>query len=722
MKKGLFVRIFAILMIAVMLTVSCLSISATSVSAPGNTADENENYYTISLENGILTVRLNPDKIHDLIKDGNLTKEELTNFIPADVLDTFSKGKEITPEELAELASRYITVGDIQKLIEFLPPEILEKYFTLEMLLEVITVDEILSILSVDELLASVEEDDLKTLANKDAIKLMLTEKVKEKVLTEEFMTYLVEETPLVDEITVNKLDELLTLVTPEIISAILNDHKASLEALVSDEDTVMDMIEIDEVKTVLENYLVSDRDTVNEFLDDTAVDKALLNMPSIKTYLHDHKTDIIKALVQNDVFTKDNLTAIFDDNNALDALITEDVVNVLLDDNDVVDKIFDDSTLVNKLITTDIMDYMISNKGLAPTATDDEIKALVLKPENADLREKLAASAKANLSFEECWSFVDIEILAANVDDNTVEQVLHDYPNTYNNVFVNNNVAPHDIVTAIGVAECEHIIHDHADELIKNVGMELILAHYELDGIIEALGGYINIVKKQYIPLADIAAACGGYANLIGYFDHNDIFELVGVDSIVEYVNIKKDVVDKLGGYSALLSVYTPKELKEIVNAIGNDAIKAFVKDTGISEKIDREKIVKDFIELLKTKKTEIKELLKLLGKNALTFLLSDVDGIYLNGTQIFKAGSFDLDKIIKETLRALPTVDSFLNLSADDIFAEYLLTAEVGDDEYTVGVRFGFLGDPAQLQNTVKRLADNYRLDVYDDGTVNL
>ena len=707
-------------MVAVMLVGSCLSISAASVSAPGNTADENENYYTISLEDGVLTVRLNPDKIHALLKDGSLTKEELTNFIPADVLDTLSKGKELTLEDLTELASNYITVDDIKELINSLPPEILGKYFTSDMLLEVITVDEMLSIIKVDEILASVEEDDLKALINEDAIKLMLTEKVKEQVLTDDFMTYLVDETPLVDEITVNKLDELLALVTPEIISAILNDHKASLETLVSDKDTVMDMIEITEVRDILEDYLVSDRDTVNEFLDDSAVDTALLNMPSIKTYLHDHKQDIIKALVQQGVFTKDNITVIINDDAALEELLTEDVLLALMNNDDVIDDVFANDTLVNKLITSDITAAMI-NSGLSPTATNNDTKTFLLKPENASFRAMLAESAKANLSFDECWSVVDIEILANTIDDATLERVIHDHPGIYNNIFVNNNVAPHDIVTAIGLAECEHIIHDHADELIQNVGMDLILDHYELDGIIKALGGYIDIVKKQYIPLSDIATACGGYTTLIGYFDSDDLFELVGLDAVIEYINIA-EMIDSLGGYASVISMYSPDELKEIIKAIGNDAIKNFIKDTGIAEKIDRKQIANDFIELVKSKKTEIKELLKTLGKNALTFLLSDVDGIYLNGTQIFKAGSFDLDKIIKETLRALPTVDSFLNLSADDIFAEYLLTVEIEDDEYNFGVRFGFLGDPAKLQNTVKRLADNYKLDIYDDGSIDL
>ncbi len=721
MKKGLFTRIFAILVVSVMLITSCMSISAVSVSAPGNVADENENYYTVSFENGVLTVRLNPDKIHALIKDGDLTKEELTNFIPADVLETLSKGKELTSEDLTELASHYITVDDLKELIDYLPTEVLSKYFSLDMLAEIITVDEILSIIPIDDILNSVSDEDIKGLINDEAVKLMLTDKVKEKVLTEGLMDYLVNETPLVDDIINTKLDALLELVTPNIIAAILEDHQASLEALVSDKATVLEMIKKDEVKEILENYLVADRNVVNDFLDDPKVDAALLGMPSLKQYLLDHKTDIISALVQKDVFTKENITDIFP-KKALEELVTEDVITALLGNNAVVDNLFADDTLVNKVLTSDIIEYMVIEKGLDPNATNDDIKALIRVPANTDLREKLAESAKSNLTFDECWSIVDIEILAAEVDDATISKVLHDHPEAYDNIFKDNNVHPHDIVTAIGTAECEHIIHDHADELINAVGMELILSHYELDGIVEALGGYISIVKNQYIPLGTIANACGGYINLIGYFDYNDLFELVGVDKLTEYIDIKKDIIDPLGGYSGMISMYESNELKAILDAIGKENIEAFIKDSGIAEKIDIKQIATDLIDLLKSKKTEIKELIKTLGKNALSFLLTDVKGIYLNGAQIFKAGSFDLDKIIKETLRAIPNVDSFLKLPPDAIFAEYIFTAEIGDDEYDFGVKLGLLGDPAKLQNTIKRLADNYRLDVYDDGSIDL
>ena len=87
MKKNLFSRIVVVMMAIVMLASSCLSVSALSVSAP-NTATEDNDCYSVAYENGVLSIRVNPDKIYGMLKDGDLTKEELAQFIPADVLET----------------------------------------------------------------------------------------------------------------------------------------------------------------------------------------------------------------------------------------------------------------------------------------------------------------------------------------------------------------------------------------------------------------------------------------------------------------------------------------------------------------------------------------------------------------------------------------------------------------------------------------------------------
>ena len=95
MKKNLCSRIVVVIMAIVMLASSCLSISALSVSAPNTTTEDND-YYSVAYENGVLSIRVNPDKVYGMLKDGNISKEELLEFIPADVLETLAKGKELT--------------------------------------------------------------------------------------------------------------------------------------------------------------------------------------------------------------------------------------------------------------------------------------------------------------------------------------------------------------------------------------------------------------------------------------------------------------------------------------------------------------------------------------------------------------------------------------------------------------------------------------------------
>jgi hypothetical protein len=60
--------------------------------------------------------------------------------------------------------------------------------------------------------------------------------------------------------------------------------------------------------------------------------------------------------------------------------------------------------------------------------------------------------------------------------------------------------------------------------------------------------------------------------------------------------------------------------------------------------------------IELVKTKVPELKEFFKTVGKTALSFLLNEVDGVYINGTKVYEYGSFDLKKIIVNVLQAVP------------------------------------------------------------------
>ncbi|MGM9684232.1 MAG: hypothetical protein ACI3XQ_11610, partial [Eubacteriales bacterium] len=174
---------------------------------------------------------------------------------------------------------------------------------------------------------------------------------------------------------------------------------------------------------------------------------------------------------------------------------------------------------------------------------------------------------------------------------------------------------------------------------------------------------------------------------------------------------------VESVGGYSAVMRLYSPEELTAIVQAIGAGNIKAFLEDSGVIELINYKQIAKDLFALLKDKIPELKLLVRQIAQKALNILMTDVDGIYINGVRVFKNGSFDLPVIIRETLRAIPDIDSFLSLSADAIISRYEIKAVIDGKDYTLGVEFGLLGDPARLQSKLAQYRDYFVFDVSDD-----
>ena len=112
MNKNFFVRIFSLILPLVLLLTAVFPASALAVSAPGDPGDPG-NLYDIVFDAGTLKVKINPDAVYDILKDGKLSREELLRFIPADVLEAIRE-RDLSPDTLARLASKYITIDDIR--------------------------------------------------------------------------------------------------------------------------------------------------------------------------------------------------------------------------------------------------------------------------------------------------------------------------------------------------------------------------------------------------------------------------------------------------------------------------------------------------------------------------------------------------------------------------------------------------------------------------------
>ena len=109
MKNFTLKRLLPLLLTFIMLFSATLPTLGASISAP----NDDEPYYTVVFEDGVLTLQIDPDKLYEIIKDRNISKEELKNFLPEDVYATLTDGTALTPGDLVAIAAHHFTVDDI---------------------------------------------------------------------------------------------------------------------------------------------------------------------------------------------------------------------------------------------------------------------------------------------------------------------------------------------------------------------------------------------------------------------------------------------------------------------------------------------------------------------------------------------------------------------------------------------------------------------------------
>lgn len=772
-KKHSFTKkLLLLLMTVTMLFTSCVTAFAEpiSITAPHGVS-EDETYYSIVFENGVLTVRVNPEKIYGIISDGNISREELLKFIPDDVLQTLSKGSSLTLDDITELVSNYITVDDLKELLNLVPTDIIRKYFSLEMIEGIFTVDEILSVIPVDDILNGVDNEQISALITPEILELLLNQSVKDMVITEAFVQSLIENSTIVDDVVSDPVikDRLMDLLDDEMVESLINDPVigANLKALADDPDVVANILADTEAVSAIVAYLTASENTgrLNSFLSDSDIALALIELQEIKERVV--TVSVLTNLIGDGTtgaLNKGNIRDIFTDAQ-LRSLITADTISAQLEtgfldsvfgDSDLNSRVFNDS-LINDLISggyfnglidpqqlvddgvvtveeihsafpdamgpSDITAAQLIGSGLVSVSelrgyiSNDDIKNIMQA--NPEARDQIVRSFEDNSTISDYWDYIDFPKFAESVSVESIKNIVESDETVYAKLV--EKITPAVVLDAVGTETCRTIISENAILIINTVGIDSIFAHFDREGFVNAVGGYSALVTKGYVPEQKAVDAVGGYAALIRRFDINDVINAIGMETLLGYVNFQ-DVANAAGGYSGLISLYSVDELKEIFRAIGTDKIRAFLKDSGIADSVDVRKIASDFIELLRSKSTQIKALVKEVLNQCLAILLTEVDGIYINDGRIFENGSFSLNQIIVETLRAIPDIDSLLNLGTDDIFASYTVSVDFGGDVYTLGVEFGFLGDPTNLQNKLAEYADYFRLDVSDDLDIDL
>ena len=358
MKIKWFSRVFAVVMVLTMLMVSCLSTAALTITAP-EVPEANDNAYAFSFEDGVLTIKVNPDKIYNMLRDGNVSRDELLEFIPEDVLETMAQGRQLTLDDLRSLVANYITVEDLKAIVDELPTDIVREYFDLDMLPDLYLADEIIDLIPIEDMLAAVDADAIKPLINDEVMELLLAnENLKDAVINEEYITNLIENTSLVDDLLADPVtkDAILDLADDDVIKAIVADYEAQLMALANDPEIVKQIIEIEGMMDLVKAYMTSDEHSAefDAFINDPDVYNALIEMDSVKDFLF--SAEVIEILVTgtNPLLDKDVIATVFE--GKMDMLVTDAVVEYLLADDDFIGGVFSDSALLDDILTEDLI------------------------------------------------------------------------------------------------------------------------------------------------------------------------------------------------------------------------------------------------------------------------------------------------------------------------------------------------------------------------------
>ncbi len=365
----------ALLMTLAMLVGVCLPagadsfgelVDSSSAGIAGGSDSAHALAYSLTIEDGKIVLAIDPDMVYDILKDKDISKEELKSLIPQDILDAAAKGKDLTIDDLKALASNYVTLDELKALINDMPRDIIAEYISVEKLQKIITVEEILNVIPLEDLMNAVEEEALRKLLTDEVMELMFKDELVDKIATDAFVSDLMNNTTLVEDITTDPVikAKLLALVTDEIVDKMMADN---------------------DIKTRLYNYIETS-DVGSKILHDEAAVEKIFNV--LTDDAHQTKLDsfITNGAVEDKLLTKENILdeAIIDDlieghiidHNVLTIVFEPDELRQLIND-DVVEALMGDETFVQSAVSAGILDTIMSKNLILDLAKVDEIKAL---------------------------------------------------------------------------------------------------------------------------------------------------------------------------------------------------------------------------------------------------------------------------------------------------------------------------------------------------------
>ncbi|MBQ8819013.1 MAG: uL15 family ribosomal protein [Clostridia bacterium] len=322
----------ALLMTLVMLLGVCLPTAALGVTVPED-ATYDDLCWSLTYEDGVVSFKINPDVVYDILKDKKLSKEELKALIPEDVLETLELGKNVTIDDLMELASNYVTLDELKAIVNDMPEALVSEFLDLDLLSKLIDTQELMNLIPMDDIINAVEEDALKKLLTDEVVDLMFKEDVINAIVDDAFISKILNETTLVDDITTDPVikGKLIALVTDEVVTNILADPQ---------------------IKQNLQDKVVSQLD-FEEILNKPGVIDSVINV--VMDSAHKTKLD---AFIANDTVEAKLMTGVTAD--ILSAELISDLIENGAIGFDVIEAFTD--AQIKGLINGDVLDELMAN------------------------------------------------------------------------------------------------------------------------------------------------------------------------------------------------------------------------------------------------------------------------------------------------------------------------------------------------------------------------
>lgn len=676
-------------MAIIMLLGSVIPTLAATIPAPEG---KNDGYSTIEIDKGILTLKLDSEKLYEVLRDGEITRDELQKILPKEIVDTLDGGDNVDINTLVSLVRNYVTTDDLFEIFDMIPTEVIFEYFDLRVFTDIISIEELLDIVPVDEIMEDISVEDVEQLIENgdNTWKYILIDAVIERVTDSEFIKKVLTEGS--DEL----VDAAVAVISNELEkerAAGIHTADGSLYNAILDlvGNSVIDILFDD--KTIIKDGKTAE-DLVTEIVESpNTLDNILANktvLDKIKHYLENHE--------------------------GLEDFVADEEVRKVLGDSGQIHDFLSDRVGYDKLIREELK---LNFSALAQAYNIDyntlEKKGLLDGINKADL-DRYKGYKEGEL--------LDTMLKEGKISYETLEKEFDFSVST----LMGKKLLTHAQIADVVFNHWHELVSD--DELLEHiltsVGLHKIYVHFDHghEMIEDVFGGYRGMIDYEIVNAEDVIDALGGYGRIIDAIleEGNQDTLLVEAVKKIDYETWAKgigfaNIVDLVGGYGEVFSWYSFDALWDIGIAVGRRNILDILKESGAINKLFARPVVSQVIDLVLSKRDQIKDIVPDLVDSFTSMAAQENLIVTLNDTIVYKYGDMYLQAIVTELLQQIPDAEDIITMKSGDVLSELVLRTVIRGRDVQLGIVITLEGDMTNLKEIAKKNRDDFRLDVSDD-----